>query len=83
MDSWELNSNEESNEDFFAARLAALRENHQVSARKMSLALDQNSSYINRIENKKRFLPCRCFSRSVIIWTLPQVLFLNGGGKRV
>ena len=43
------------NEDNFAERLAQLREDKQVSAREMSLAIGQNCSYINRIENKKAF----------------------------
>ena len=40
-------------EDFFAKRLSQLRFEKGVSAREMSLAIGQNSSYINRIENKK------------------------------
>lgn len=39
-------------EDFFAERIASLRNQKNVSAREMSLAIGQNSSYINRIENK-------------------------------
>lgn len=39
-------------DDFFAKRLAALRMQRNVSAREMSLALGQNPSYINRIENR-------------------------------
>lgn len=39
-------------EDFFAERITSLRNQKKVSAREMSLALGQNSSYINRIENK-------------------------------
>lgn len=39
-------------EDFFVERLSSLRNQKNVSAREMSLALGQNSSYINRIENK-------------------------------
>ena len=42
-------------EDFFAERLATLRIQKNVSAREMSLAIGQNSSYINRIENKQTF----------------------------
>ena len=42
-------------EDFFAERLAALRIQKNVSAREMSLAIGQNPSYINRIENKQTF----------------------------
>ena len=83
MDSWELNSNEESNEDFFAARLAALRENHQVSARKMSLALNQNSSYINRIENKKAFPSMQLFfDICEYLHVTPGQFFDRGGGYR-
>ena len=39
-------------EDFFIERLTSLRNQKNVSAREMSLALGQNGSYINRIENK-------------------------------
>ena len=39
-------------EQQFADRLAALRIKKDVSAREMSLAIGQNASYINRIENK-------------------------------
>lgn len=39
-------------EDFFAERITSLRNQKKVSAREMSLAIGQNSSYINRIENK-------------------------------
>lgn len=42
-------------EDFFAERLSYLRIQKKVSAREMSLALGQNESYINRIENKHTF----------------------------
>ena len=49
------------NEDNFAERLTQLREDKQVSAREMSLALGQNCSYINRIENKKAFPSMQCF----------------------
>ena len=42
-------------EDFFAERLSYLRIQKKVSAREMSLALGQNESYINRIENKREY----------------------------
>ncbi len=48
-------------EDFFAERLSALRAQKKVSAREMSLALGQNESYINRIENKKAFPSMQVF----------------------
>ena len=40
-------------EDFFVERLTSLRNQKNVSAREMSLALGQNPSYINRIESGK------------------------------
>ena len=40
-------------EDFTQERIAQLRNQKGVTARDMSLSLGQNSSYINRIENKK------------------------------
>ena len=48
-------------EDFFAERLSALREQKNISAREMSLAIGQNGSYINRIENKQAFPSMQAF----------------------
>lgn len=48
-------------EDFFAKRLYQLRSQKGVSAREMSLAIGQNDSYINRIENKKAFPSMQVF----------------------
>ena len=38
--------------DFFAKRIYDLRDKRNISARELSLIMGQNSSYINRIENK-------------------------------
>jgi len=38
--------------DFFTERLYQLRDERNISAREPSLIMGQNSSYINRIENK-------------------------------
>lgn len=40
-------------EEFTQNRIAELRMQKNVSARELSLALGQNSSYINQIENRK------------------------------
>lgn len=48
-------------EDHFAQQLTKLRTRKNVSAREMSLALGQNESYINRIENKKTFPSMQVF----------------------
>ncbi len=48
-------------EETFGERLATLRTAKNVSAREMSLALGQNCSYINRIENKKSFPSMQAF----------------------
>ncbi len=48
-------------EDFFAERLTTLRESKNISAREMSLAIGQNGSYINRIENKQAFPSMQAF----------------------
>lgn len=48
-------------EEFFADRLSELRAEKNVSAREMSLALGQNASYINRIENRKAFPSMQLF----------------------
>ena len=48
-------------EDFFIERLNTLRRQKNVSAREMSLAIGQNESYINRIENGKTFPSMQAF----------------------
>ena len=48
-------------EDFFFQRLIELRMQKGVSAREMSLALGQNESYINRIENRLAFPSMQVF----------------------
>lgn len=48
-------------EDYFAERMAALRNEKNISAREMSLAIGQNASYINRIENKQTFPSMQAF----------------------
>lgn len=48
-------------EEFFAARIAVLREQKYVSARDMSLSLGQNPNYINQIENRKNFPSMQVF----------------------
>ena len=42
-------------EEFFVERLSSLRNQKNVSAREMSLALGQNAGYISNIENRKSF----------------------------
>lgn len=48
-------------EDYVAERIAQLRAQKNVSAREMSLAIGQNSSYINRIENRIAMPSMPCF----------------------
>ncbi len=48
-------------EDFFAERITSLRNQKNVSAREMSLALGQNGSYINRIENRQALPSMQAF----------------------
>ena len=48
-------------EQFFSDRLAELRIRKGVSAREMSLAIGQNPSYINRIENRLSFPSMQMF----------------------
>lgn len=66
-------------EEFTQDRIAQLRTEKGVSARDMSLSIGQNSSYINRIENRKS-LP----SLQVLFWICdyfgitPQQFFDEG-----
>ena len=48
-------------EEYFVVRLTSLRNQKNVSAREMSLALGQNESYINRIENRLAFPSMQVF----------------------
>lgn len=48
-------------EEFFVERLSSLRNQKNVSAREISLALGQNESYINRIENRLAFPSMQVF----------------------
>ena len=48
-------------EDFFIKRIIELRNQKNVSAREMSLAIGQNGSYINRIENGISFPSMQAF----------------------
>ena len=48
-------------EDFFVERIIELRNQKNVSAREMSLAIGQNGSYINRIENRQTFPSMQAF----------------------
>lgn len=48
-------------ENYFIERLTSLRQQKNVSAREMSLALGQNDSYINRIKNGKAFPSMQVF----------------------
>lgn len=47
----------------FYDRLGFLRNERNISAREMSLALGQNESYINKIEPGQRSLPMESFLR--------------------
>lgn len=48
-------------EKAFSLRLAELRVRKNISAREMSLAIGQNPSYINRIENGHAYPSMQCF----------------------
>lgn len=48
-------------ENFFGDRLRLLRNERDISAREMSLALGQNETYINKIENKQRIVSMSSF----------------------
>ena len=64
-------------EDFFIERLTSLRNQKNVSAREMSLALGQNGSYINRIENRLAFPSMQVFSIFVNIFKSRRKNFLT------
>ena len=75
--------NGQTEEDFFVGRLVELRADREVSARKMSLDLQQNSSYINRIENKKAFPSMQLFfDICEYLHVTPGQFFDRGGTGR-
>lgn len=63
-------------EKLFAERLSKLRSQKNVSAREMSLAIGQNESYINRIENNLAFPSMQSFFIYVNIWIYLHEIFL-------
>ena len=68
-------------EQFFALRLAQLRSQKKVSAREMSLALGQNSSYINRIENGRSFPQMQNFFYICEYLNIPPAEFFDPSNK--
>lgn len=73
--------NRQTEEEFFVGRLIELRADREVSARKMSIDLQQNSSYINRIENKKAFPSMQLFfDICEYLHVTPGQFFDRGGG---
>ena len=48
-------------ENFFSDRLRTLRNERNISAREMSLALGQNETYINKIETNQRSISMQMF----------------------
>lgn len=62
--------------DLFYSRLGELRQQKEVSAREMSLALGQGPGYINNIENRKN-LPSMSvfFSICVYLEVTPEEFF--------
>lgn len=63
-------------EEDFAKRLSALRQEKGASARDMSLSLGQNAGYINNIENGHNLPSMTVFSISVNTWELLRKNFL-------
>ncbi|MFI3213309.1 MAG: helix-turn-helix transcriptional regulator [Eubacteriales bacterium] len=47
--------------DLLSSRLSQLREEKNISAREMSLAIGQSASYINKIENQKAYPSMQIF----------------------
>ena len=56
-----MNQGKKMTENFFADRLRFLRNERNISAREMSLALGQNESYINKIETGQRSVSMAAF----------------------
>lgn len=66
-------------EDFFIERITSLRNQKNVSAREMSLAIGQNPSYINRIENGKTFPSMQTFFYICEYFNISPMEFFNDG----
>ena len=68
-------------EDLLSERLSKLRTAKGVSAREMSLAIEQNESYINRIENGKSLPSMQAFFYIMLPLIKPMtitIIILNG-----
>ena len=66
-------------EQLFADRLAELRLRKNVSAREMSLAIGQNPSYINRIENRLSYPSMQVFFYICEYLGITPKEFFDGG----
>ncbi|MCM1190678.1 MAG: helix-turn-helix domain-containing protein [bacterium] len=64
---------------FFAERIASLRRQKNVSAREMSLAIGQNGSYINRIENRQALPSMQGFFYICEYFDISPGEFFNSG----
>lgn len=69
------------NEQFFSDRLAELRIQKNVSAREMSLAIGQNPSYINRIENGLTYPSMQVFFYICEYLGVTPAEFFDGGNS--
>lgn len=68
-------------EQFFSDRLIELRLRKNVSAREMSLAIGQNPSYINRIENRLAYPSMQVFFYICEYLGVTPSEFFDGGNS--
>ena len=68
-------------EALFADRLRFLRNERNISAREMSLALGQNESYINKIETCQRSVSMSAFFKICDFFDITPAAFFNEDKK--
>ena len=68
-------------EALFADRLRFLRNERNISAREMSLALGQNESYINKIETCQRSISMSSFFKICDFFDITPAAFFNEDKK--
>lgn len=71
------------NEEFIGNRIAGLRKNMNISARKLSLTLNQNENYISKIEAHKMLPSIPALFSICDVFNISVSNFFNDGKSEV
>lgn len=71
------------NEEFIGNRIAGLRKNMNISARKLSLMLNQNENYISKIEAYKMLPSIPALYSICDVFNISVSNFFNDGNSKI